>query len=234
MSSGLSGVLVPPAPPAAARTPAAGAATTAPVQRRSPIPATGAIEAITPQMAAGLAQFVKALDGYDYFQVLGVAQTASPSEIKRAFYTESRTYHPDRFFHLPESEAREHLGTLYKRITEAYFVLRDDAKRKKYLLDITGPERQSRLRYTEATEAELKAEARKSQEEEFGSNPKARPLFKQALADVDAQNWAAAERNLKTGLMYDPGNKRFKELLAEVQKKAEEHRKATSTGYAIK
>lgn len=208
------------APPAAVRT--------------NPIPATGAIESLTAHQSAELRALAAGLDGLDYFGVLCIPQTATPGEIKKAFYRESRTYHPDRFFHLPESQEKADLGALYRRITESYYVLRDDAKRKKYLADLAGAERATKLRYTEATESELKAEARKTVEEEFGNNPKSRPFFKSALADIEKQNWASAERNLKMGLTYDRDNARFKEQLVEVQRKIEDQRRATGEAFKIK
>lgn len=202
--------------------------------RTNPIPATGAIESLTPHQSAELRALAVSLGALDYFGVLCVPQTATPGDIKKAFYRESRTYHPDRFFHLPDSQEKTDLGSLYKRITEAYYVLRDDAKRKKYLADIASADRTSKLRYTEATESELKAEARKSVDEEFGNNPKSRPFFKSALADIEKQNWASAERNLKMGLTYDRDNARFKEQLMMVQGKIEEHRRSNSEAFKIK
>lgn len=189
---------------------------------------------MTPPQAAALRALAQRLDSVDYFEVLDLANTATPGEIKKAFYKVSRTFHPDRFFHLPESQVKSDLGAIYKRVTEAYYVLRDDAKRKKYLADISGAERLERLRYTDATEAELKAEARKSVDEEFGNNPKARPYFKSATADMQAENWAAAEKNLKMGLMYERDNARFKEALTTVQKKLDEQRQKSGEAFKIK
>lgn len=202
--------------------------------RPSPLAASGAIEQITPQQAGELRKLADGLDQLDYFQVLGLTQTANAGEIKKAFYRESRTYHPDRFFHLPPSQEKDDVGALYRRITEAYYVLRDDAKRKKYLGDLAGPDRAAKLRYTEATESELKAEARKVVEEEFGTHPKARPFFKSGMADYEKQNWQAAERNFKMGLTYEPGNARFKEKLAECQAKIEEQRRKQGPSFLIK
>lgn len=198
------------------------------------MPASGAIEDISAAQASALRKLTEGLDALDYFQALGVAQTAGVSEIKKAFYRESRTYHPDRFFHLPESEVKSDIGSIYRRMTEAYYVLRDDAKRKKYLADLAGAERTTKLRYTEATESELKAEARKTVEEEFGANPKSRPFFKAGMADFEKQNWAAAERSFKMGLTYEPGNARFKEKLVEAQAKLEEGRRKQGPSFLIK
>ncbi len=198
------------------------------------MPESGAVEALSPQQAQAISQLLKAMDGMDYFQVLQLTQAATPGDIKKAFYRESRVFHPDRFFHLPEGPARVDLGHISKRITEAYYVLRDDQKRVKYLADVQGPERARRLRYTEATEAELKAEAKKQTDEVFGTNPKARNFYKSALQDIEKGNWVVAERNLKSAITFEPSNATFKEKLAEVQKRAEEARKGSGDSYKIK
>ena len=117
--------------------------------------------------AAALAQV---LDELDYFQILKIGQTAGPSEIKSAYYRESRAYHPDRFYQLPNADLKESIGRIYKRINEAYVCLRDDVKRTKYLADISGPERQKKLRFVEASEQEMK----KDKEQEIGTTPQGR------------------------------------------------------------
>ncbi|MGV3624277.1 MAG: DnaJ domain-containing protein [Archangium sp.] len=233
-SPSLSGAVPAASSPSSVIAPPVAAAPVKVAVRTNPIPPSGAIEALSAQQAGELRALAASLDTLDYFGVLCIPQTATPGEIKKAFYRESRTYHPDRFFHLPDSQEKTDLGAVYRRITESYYVLRDDAKRKKYLADLAGAERSNKLRYTEATEAELKAEVRKSVDEEFGNNPKSRPFFKSALADIEKQNWASAERNLKMGLTYDRDNARFKEHLTMVQAKIEEHRRSNSEAFKIK
>lgn len=61
----------------------------------------------------------------DYYEVLGVAKTASIDEIKRAFRKLAMQWHPDRN-KSPEAEAK------FKEINEAYQVLSDADKRKIY------------------------------------------------------------------------------------------------------
>tara|TARA_Y100001968_G_scaffold325605_1_gene367126 strand:- start:903 stop:1844 length:942 start_codon:yes stop_codon:yes gene_type:complete len=65
--------------------------------------------------------------GYrDYFKVLGVDRTANADLIKSSFRKLARKYHPDVNPDNPDAEAK------FKEINEAYEVLSDTQKRKKY------------------------------------------------------------------------------------------------------
>jgi DnaJ-class molecular chaperone len=165
-----------------------------------------------------------ALDQLDYFGVLKIPQTATPADIKAAYYRESRAYHPDRFAAFPNAELRELVGKVYRRVNEAYTVLRDDRKRARYVADVNGPERAQKLRFTEADEVAVKEEQKKKIEEQFGQTPNGRKFYAAALVEIQASRWDGAERALKSALMYEPGNAKFKEQLAAVQKELEKGR----------
>jgi DnaJ-class molecular chaperone len=165
-----------------------------------------------------------ALDQLDYFGLLKVPQGAGPADVKAAYYRESRAYHPDRFAACPDAAVRELVGRVYRRVNEAYTVLRDDRKRAKYAQDVNGPERARKLRFTEADEAEVKEEQKKKLEEQMGSTPNGRKFFAAALVDIQAQRWEAALRALKSALMYEPANARFKEQTALVEKELDKTR----------
>ena len=165
-----------------------------------------------------LEQRAASLDQLDYFEVLRLPQTAGASEVKAAYHRESRAYHPDRFAAFPAVEIRELVGRVYRRINEAYTVLRDDTKRQRYLADVTGPERAQRLRFTEVEEAAVKDEQKRKLEEQYGLTPNGRKFYAAALKDAEAGRWDAAERALKMALMYEPQNARFKESLAQVER----------------
>jgi DnaJ-domain-containing protein 1 len=173
------------------------------------------------------------LEQLDYFEVMGLDSTASPADIKRAFHHQSRTYHPDRFFQSTDVELRERVHTVYKRVTEAYFVLRDDSRRKQYLSDISGPERLSKLRFTELAEAEAKAQVKKEVAEQIGTHPKGRQFFQVGLADLEAGRLAAAERNIKLALTYEPTNPLYLQKLEEARAKSYEEYKRSGRGFRI-
>ena len=154
------------------------------------------------------------LDELDYFQILKIGQGTAPGEIKAAYYRESRAYHPDRFFRTESADLREAVGRIYKRINEAYVCLRDDARRSKYLVDVSGPDRQKKLRFVEQSEQELK----KDKEQEIGTTPQGRKFFMAGLSDMAAQRFAAAERNFKMALTYEPGNANYKAKASEAGK----------------
>jgi DnaJ-class molecular chaperone len=165
-----------------------------------------------------------AIDQLDYFGVLKIPQTATPPEIKEAYYRESRAYHPDRYAAVQSPELREMIGRIYRRVNEAYTVLRDDRKRARYLADATGPDRERKLRFTEVEEAQVKEEQKRKIEEQFGQTPNGRKFYAAALAELQAGRWEGAERALKSALMYEPGNAKFKEQLALVSAEAEKSR----------
>src|SRR3979409_347130 len=62
----------------------------------------------------------------DYYATLGVPKTATEKEIRSAYRRLARQFHPDVNPNTPEREER------FKTINEAYEVLSDPEKRKKY------------------------------------------------------------------------------------------------------
>lgn len=67
----------------------------------------------------------------DYYEVLGVSKDASEKEIKKAFRKLSLKYHPDKQSGKTDEEKKD-AEERFKEASEAYDVLSDKEKRKKY------------------------------------------------------------------------------------------------------
>jgi DnaJ family protein A protein 2 len=64
----------------------------------------------------------------DYYEVLGISRSATPSEVKRAFKNLALQHHPDKV----SQESREEAEIRFKNISQAYEVLNDETERQYY------------------------------------------------------------------------------------------------------
>ena len=62
----------------------------------------------------------------DYYSVLGISKTATKAEIKKAYRSLAKKYHPDK------TNSNSALEEKFKEVSEAYEVLSNDENRKKY------------------------------------------------------------------------------------------------------
>jgi DnaJ-class molecular chaperone len=155
---------------------------------------------------------VKIIDELDYYQILHLEPDATQSEVKRAYFQTSRTFHPDANRSL-EGELREQFGLVSKRVTEAYCVLRDPRRRAVYDAQRLEDDSPARMQLAEARATH----ARQHSEERQGKTAQGRQFFQKAQTALDRGDLTCAANHLQMALTFEPGNDGFQELLAELK-----------------
>jgi DnaJ-class molecular chaperone len=98
------------------------------------------------ELQATVEQWLQALDGTSYYDLLGVVQGVNEAGIQAAFHEFSQSFHPDGYRHA-SAEIRQGVTTIFKRGAEAYRVLKDPTLRAAYDLALA----QGALRYSRAS-----------------------------------------------------------------------------------
>jgi len=121
--------------------------------------------------------------GADHFAVLEVTRETSKDQIKATYFHLAKTYHPDRLALVNLDELRPQVERIFARLSEAFGVLGDEARRKEYLTILAeGGEAKFRARESQET---AKAVQILSAEEHFrrGEMALRRQAYPQALEE---------------------------------------------------
>jgi curved DNA-binding protein CbpA len=71
-----------------------------------------------------------------HYSVLGVARSATGSDLKRAYYALARRLHPDRLRRAADPETQQRIDAAFAKISRAYDVLKDAGQRASYDLKL--------------------------------------------------------------------------------------------------
>lgn len=152
------------------------------------------------------------LDEMDYYQILKIKQSAFASEIKQAYFNQSRVFHPDKFYNEPP-DVLEKANKIFKRLAEAYNVLSDNDKRVAYTKSIAGADRKKYIRYDPKLIEQAKAGGQKEDE---GQTPMGKKYYQMAKNSMLNKDYNSAKINLQLAAKMEPANQTFKRKLAEV------------------
>jgi DnaJ-class molecular chaperone len=150
------------------------------------------------------------LDEIDYFRLLGCAPDAGPADLRKAFRQLANNYHPDRFVGQDEGLCRA-LEAIYRRITEAYAVLRDPADRSAYRAGLD----QGLTRYDPDQSQQALQQSQNAQQP--GSSAEGRRHYERAQSALARGDRFGAQEEIRMALLFEPSEPAFLNLAKDLQ-----------------
>jgi curved DNA-binding protein CbpA len=164
--------------------------------------------------------WLKVLDELTYYELFGVAPSATPDDVSAAFHVFCDTFHPDRHVARP-SEERSAVATIFKRGTEAYVVLSDMALRAHYdaqLAQHPSP-RPVRMSLSPLSRPPPGPSQGPKALHDAVRSPSARPFALRAEELLQKGDLRQAKLQLVMANHMDPGNETLESALLEVEGK---------------
>ena len=131
------------------------------------------------------------------YEVLGIGKKASKGELKNAYFSLAKLFHPDRF-HREDPISLRRIQSAFTQIAHAYEVLKSPDSREGYNIKM-------------AKEAELR-EKRGNKKKDEEASPEERQAeqglqsFEQALEAMNEEEYAAAAGHFARAVHYSPQN----------------------------
>ncbi|MBS1148549.1 MAG: DnaJ protein [Myxococcaceae bacterium] len=180
--------------------------------------------------------FEAKLPGLNFFQLLGVANLASPDEARKSFHELARRFHPDRFYGKNLGSFRGRVENIFRKLTEANEVLGDHQRRTAYLaahpelVDVPEPvapaagEAAPRQRTAVDDQRDAERRARLTRHPYLARTSKVNDLLKHARESLAKNEPSLAFNDLSLAARLDDKNAEVKALMVEVRKKHESAR----------
>lgn len=161
--------------------------------------------------------WAESLETMNYYDILRVAYDATPAEVQKAFHSLSLNCHPDRFVDEPV-EVGQAASAVFKRLVEAYNVLRRPPMRARYDAELRKSMGGGQVAEGAGAKFDEHAVAQKKTFEQrtlymIARNAKAKQFA--AKADRFLSNGQLEEARIQiiSAYQHDPGNDELKERL---------------------
>jgi tetratricopeptide (TPR) repeat protein len=164
----------------------------------------------------------------DYYQLLGVNEQASMSEIKSSYYKLAKKFHPDKYGSLTDPFAKERLSFVFTRLTEAFHFLESnresyDKKMQEARAAKTVPLKQAKTYEPKKAKVE---EVIIPDHKEVEKNPElAQKLFEKGKMEFILGNCMYAIKLFKEAHFHDPENADIMRVLGKNMAKYPQWRK---------
>jgi curved DNA-binding protein CbpA len=154
--------------------------------------------------------WAESLETMNYYDVLRVPFDATPKAVQQAFHELSLRCHPDRFVE-EEPEVGAAAAVVFKRLVEAYNVLRRPQLRARYDAEL-AKQSQGAIKFDEHAAPEKKTFEQRTLHM-IARNPRAKQFAAKADAFLSNGKLEEARIQLITAYQHDPGNQELKERL---------------------
>jgi tetratricopeptide (TPR) repeat protein len=200
---------------------------------------------LTPELQAQILEFSESLDK-SYFELLDIPRDADTKQIKRAYFSLSKIYHPDRYFRANLGHYSALLEQIFRKLVEAYELLSD-------------PNTRSEIERTMGAMPEPEPEPAPVEEEsEAGAAPKrklpprkltkrqtlerlrrhfrlppqilaerklkASHFFDSAMIAAKRERWQEAAPSLRLAIAFDPWNEEYRKSFSNILSRDYEQR----------
>jgi len=164
--------------------------------------------------------WLKVLDELTYYELFGIPRDAGADDVRVAFHVFCDTFHPDRHFARSYDE-RQALSTIFKRGTEAYLVLCDEALRGHYDAQLAARPNLAPPRISFAPMSRPPPSSRMpgapAPLDEVVRSPSARPFARRADELLRKGDLRQAKLQLVMANHMDPGNEDLEEALRKIE-----------------
>jgi curved DNA-binding protein CbpA len=183
------------------------------------------------------------VDNLDYYSLFKLKPGAPIPEVEKAFAAQSKVFHPDRFFGVRDPQFLKKVTHIYKKVSEAYQVLKDPELKKMYdekmgfrarkgeTQSNTGRHRPVR---ENISKEDLEKEKAALEADEVVGDKRARKYWDLAQIAEFNEDWNGVVMNLQFAMSYEKDNPILDGKLANAKNKMAEKKKKNQNPYKIK
>jgi tetratricopeptide (TPR) repeat protein len=161
------------------------------VQKKGPVP----IEIL--ERRKYIRELWEKMQSQNYFEMIGLDQNASESDVKNAYFKLAKEYHPDARSEDDPQDLKDKLDEIFVKIRTAYRTLADKENREKYL-------------------EQLGLEAGDVDREKMKTRTKAQLQFSVGLKSLQGREYRTAMEYFRSAIDLDPYEPKYYGKLAEV------------------
>jgi tetratricopeptide (TPR) repeat protein len=93
---------------------------------------SGGVTKMAMEMRAEVLELLDGLAKRSFYELLGIGEHAGDAEIRKAYFSRAKRFHPDALTHLGLTDIKQAAAQVFARIAEANNVLRNPEKRANY------------------------------------------------------------------------------------------------------